>query len=169
MANRIIAIGGEPASGKTTIMRKLIKKLLPFKTIRYGLVRALYNAERNLYIIGIYDNSTFSGTDKLSMSVQPYFISFANKVYATILFEGYRRFNQSLFDKLECNKIVIQTTEQTKEERHKKRNDNQSEQFKKSKKTKIQNILQNNSVTILNNDTEEEHNATIEHIIQLIK
>ena len=42
-------------------------------------------------------------------------------------------------------------------------------QFKKSKKTKIQNILQNNSVTILNNDTEEEHNATIEHIIQLIK
>ena len=48
MANRIIAIGGEPASGKTTIMRKLIKKLLPFKTIRYGLVRALYNSERNL-------------------------------------------------------------------------------------------------------------------------
>ena len=103
------------------------------------------------------------------MAVQPDFISFANKVDATILFEGDRLFNQSLFDKLECNKIVIQTTEQTKEERHKKRNDNQSEQFKKSKKTKIQNILQNNSVTVLNNDKEEEHNAALEHIIQLIK
>tara|TARA_R100000654_G_scaffold15890_1_gene33696 strand:+ start:484 stop:936 length:453 start_codon:yes stop_codon:yes gene_type:complete len=150
-------------------MRKLIKKLLPFKTVRYGLVRALYNAERNLYIIGIYDNSTFSGTDKLSMAVQPDFINFTNKTGATILFEGDRLFNQSLFDKVNCEKIVIQTTDETKEARHKKRNDSQSEQFKKSKKTKIQNILQNNSVTILNNDAQEEHNAALKHIIQLIK
>ena len=66
----IIAIGGVPASGKSTLMKKVIKEYKPLKTFKYGLIRGLYDKEKNLYFIGIYDDSVFCGTDKLSMAVQ---------------------------------------------------------------------------------------------------
>ena len=43
----------------------------PFK---YKLVNGLYNRKKNIYIIGIYNEELFSGTDKLSMAVQPNFV-----------------------------------------------------------------------------------------------
>ena len=54
-------------------------------------------------------------------------------------------------------------------EKHKKRNDNQTEKFKKSKKTKIKNILSKNKVTLINNDTEEDNKKAKETILKLIK
>ena len=103
MANRIIAIGGEPATGKTTLMRRIIKHYGKFNTFKSGLVQGMYNKEKQLYIIGVYDSSLFSGTDKLSMAVQPHFIRMIHKQLqdATIVFEGDRLFNQSLFDVVE--------------------------------------------------------------------
>lgn len=170
MAKRIIAIGGEPASGKSTLMKYILKQYKPLKTFKYGLVRGLYNKENNLYFLGIYDNSVFCGTDKLSMAVQPHFLKLIQKLpEATFVFEGDRLFNQSLFDQQECEIIVIKVTDQTKSERHKQRNDNQTEQFKKSKKTKIKNILKKNKVTILNNDTEQDNKEAKETILKLIK
>ena len=53
----IIAIGGEPASGKTTIMKSIIKDYMPFKTFKYGLVRGIKNNKIN--IVGIYDKSLY--------------------------------------------------------------------------------------------------------------
>lgn len=170
MAKRIIAIGGEPASGKSTLMKYILKQYKPLKTFKYGLVRGLYNKENNLYFLGIYDNSIFCGTDKLSMAVQPHFLNLVEKLpKATFVFEGDRLFNQSLFDKKDCEIIVLNVTEETNKERHKKRNDKQTEQFKKSKKTKIKNILSKNKVTILNNDTEEDNKKVKETILKLIK
>jgi len=170
MAKRIIAIGGEPASGKSTLMKYILKQYKPLKTFKYGLVRGLYNEENNLYFLGIYDNSVFCGTDKLSMAVQPDFLNLVEKIpEATFVFEGDRLFNQSLFDKKDCEIIVLNVTEKTNEERHKKRNDNQTEKFKKSKKTKIKNILSKNKVTLLNNDTEEDNKKAKETILKLIK
>jgi len=170
MAKRIIAIGGEPASGKSTLMKYILKQYEPLKTFKYGLVRGLYNEENNLYFLGIYDNSVFCGTDKLSMAVQPNFLNLVEKIpEATFVFEGDRLFNQSLFDKKDCEIIVLNVTEKTNEERHKKRNDNQTEKFKKSKKTKIKNILSKNKVTLLNNDTEEDNKKAKETILKLIK
>ena len=75
MANRIIAIGGEPASGKTTLMKSILKNF-SLKKFKYGFVRGYYND--NIYFIGIYNNDVFSGTDKLSMAVQPHFVKFCN-------------------------------------------------------------------------------------------
>ena len=50
---------------------------MPFKTFKYGLVRGMANDKLN--IVGIYDKSLFSGTDKLSMAVQPHFLKFVEK------------------------------------------------------------------------------------------
>ena len=170
MAKRIIAIGGEPASGKSTLMKFILKQYKPLKTFKYGLVRGLYNKENNLYFLGIYDNSVFCGTDKLSMAVQPHFLKLLKELpEAIFVFEGDRLFNQSLFDKQECEIVVLSVTDQTKKERHKQRNDNQSDQFKKSKKTKIKNILSKNKVTIIKNDTEDDNQKAKKIILNLIK
>jgi adenylate kinase len=169
MAKRIIAVGGVPATGKTTLMRKVIKSLLPLKTFKYGLIRGLYNKDKKVYIIGIYDNSLFGGTDKLSMAVQPDFMKFAKKITQDkIIFEGDRLFNQSLFNKLDCEIIVLKVDPKTIHTRHILRNDTQSEKFKKAKQTKINNIIENNSVVEFENNNEEDTKIIIKHILNLM-
>ena len=169
MAKRIIAIGGVPATGKSTLMKEIIKECMPLKTFKYKLVRGLYNIDKKIYIIGIYDNSVFSGTDKLSMATQPDFIEFINKIPEyKIIFEGDRLFNQSLFNKVECEIIVLSVDKDIIEQRHHIRQDSQSNQFKKAKDTKIKNILDNNNVVLLNNNTNEDSIKAKEYILNLI-
>lgn len=165
----IIAIGGVPASGKSTLMKKVIKEYKPLKTFKYGLIRGLYDKEKNLYFIGIYDDSVFCGTDKLSMAVQPHFFKLIDKLpQARFVFEGDRLFNQSLFDKYDCEIVVLNANEKTIDQRHKQRSDNQTDRFKKAKQTKINNILNKNEVTVLDNNTEQDAENLFNHIIKLI-
>ena len=169
MAQRIIAIGGEPASGKSTLMKRILKEYLPLKTFSYGLIKGLHSKDPNVYFIGIYDNSVFCGTDKLSMAVQPDFIKLVNNIKeATFVFEGDRLFNQSLFDQKECEIFVLEVSEATLHERHENRQDNQTDKFKRAKRTKIQNIKKNNKVTILQNNTPEESEACFKTILKAI-
>lgn len=169
MAKRIIAIGGEPASGKSTLMKRILKEHLPLKTFSYGLVKGLHSKERNVYFIGIYDNSVFCGTDKLSMAVQPDFIKLTNNISeATFVFEGDRLFNQSLFDQKKCEIFVLEVSDETLAARHNQRQDNQTAKFKKAKRTKIQNIKSNNAVTILPNNTTEESEQCLQTILKAI-
>lgn len=165
----IIAIGGVPASGKSTLMKKVINEYKPLKTFKYGLIRGLYDKEQNLYFIGIYDDSVFCGTDKLSMAVQPHFFKLIDKLpEARFVFEGDRLFNQSLFDKYDCEIVVLNANEETIEQRHKQRSDNQTDRFKRAKQTKINNILNKNEVTVLDNNTEQDAENLFNHIIKLI-
>ncbi|MGB2010563.1 MAG: hypothetical protein ACPIG6_06300 [Akkermansiaceae bacterium] len=158
MAQKILAIGGEPATGKSTMVKRLIKQLLPLRTFSYGLIKGLYCPDRELYIPGIYDNSIFCGTDKLSMAAQPDFIKLTNKIKGgNFLFEGDRLFNQSLFDAIKCDIYVLTATQETLQKRHKTRKDAQSAKFLKAKKTKIKNIISKNQVTIMPNNTQTEN------------
>jgi len=169
MAKRIIAIGGMPASGKTTLMKNIIKEYMPLNTFKYKLVRGMYCPRRLIYFIGVYDESTFSGTDKLSMAVQPYFVQLLSKLTKGVfIFEGDRLFNQSLFDKVKCEKIIIDADEETLKQRHLQRNDNQSSKFIKSKRTKLNNILEKNSVTLLPNNTSEQNKYAFDYILKRI-
>mgnify|MGYP000044170399 CR=1 FL=1 len=165
MANRILALGGKPATGKTTLLRDVINTYKPYIKFNFGLVRGMYFSKHSLYIIGIYDKSVFSGTDKLSMAVQPDFIRFCSKITdGKILFEGDRLFNQSLFNKVDCDIMIIEVNENTEKLRHKKRNDNQSQKFIKSKHTKIENIKKNNSVNLYNNNTKKQYKEILNKI-----
>jgi len=150
MIDKVIGLGGEPATGKTTIIKKLREffNLTPFS---YGQVKGVYDKEKKVYFIGVFDGSTFEGTDKLSMAVQPFFIKFLNWCEGGIvIFEGDRLFNQSLFDRdFNFVKIIIKADEEILESRHKERGDTQSNKFLKSKKTKIENIIKNNKDCII--------------------
>lgn len=159
---KIIAIGGVPATGKTTIVKKFFFKYPKFKTFKWKLIAGHFIKELNLFILGRYDGSDiFLGTDKLSMSVQPDFKLFINKYTdVNILYEGDRLFNIKSIDEAKLThelKVYIIESFDT-EKRHKDRNDDQSEKFIKGRYTKIKNIKTylNQDFTILNNDIYED-------------
>ena len=97
------------------------------------------------YLNEKYNNDIFCGTDKLSMAVNQDFIKYVKLNKRNILFEGDRLFslnNIKLIKELyKTRTIILENDQNTLDNRHKERNDNQSAQFLKGRITKISNIL----------------------------
>ena len=162
---RVIAMGGEPATGKTTLMFKLISMADDWQIVKpQKLLDAMYSKKLNLYILGKYvnDGNVFQGTDRLSMAVQPdaekffstlEYESNTNDHSVNVIFEGDRLFNGKLLDKLSewfpnsFKVLVLTASHNTKEQRHVDRKDDQDDKFKNSRKTKISNIM--SSLTLM--------------------
>jgi uridine kinase len=164
---QIFAIGGEPGSGKTTLMKKIIE--------HYG-VEPNYNAYKlvpylqkdNIYILGKYEEGEiFSGTDRMSMAVQPEAIKFLTTLpsNSVVLFEGDRLFTASFLehclDNYDLKIVYLSTTKQIREERYKERGSNQNETWLQGRETKIANIMSNmmlmfNTYKYTNNNLEEQ-------------
>lgn len=156
----MIAIGGIPAVGKTTLVKKFFYEFEDWKNLRYKKLHGHYNEKLNLIILGKYNsNEVFMGTDKLSMAVQPDFEEFIDKEKPpfNIMFEGDRLFNIKTLKKAEEKmrvQVYIIESDFTKS-RHLERNDSQSEKFIKGRVTKLLNIknyLDGNYITLVNND-----------------
>lgn len=153
---QIIAIGGEPATGKTSLVKGLIERMggqETFTPFAYGLVKGIYNKKENLMILGIYDSTTFSGTDRLSMAVIndaiKYLIEMNDReefAETALLFEGDRLFCKKFLD--ECKNIaptaimILEASEEQKKKRHLSRGDSQSDKWLEGRKTKVQNIAE---------------------------
>jgi hypothetical protein len=152
---KVIAMGGEPATGKTTLMFRLISMADDWQIIKpQKLLDAIYSKKLNLYILGKYvnDGNVFQGTDRLSMAVQPDAEKFFNELWSehaetNVIFEGDRLFNGKLLDKLSewfpnsFKVLVLTASHDTKEQRHVDRKDDQDDKFKNSRATKISNIM----------------------------
>jgi len=141
---KLLAIGGEPATGKSTLANMLFEKMSSVD-FQYGTCKGHIDERHNLAMVGIYGSGeTFVGTDKLSMSVQPDFLNYCKTKNRNIIFEGDRLFNRKLLWQLqEVREVRIIVLEQTAEElqrRHEARRDRQSEVFLRGRKTKIENI-----------------------------
>ena len=154
----LIALGGIPAVGKTTIVKEFFKNYTDWKILKFKKLYGHYNKKLNLVILGKYNNDVFCGTDKLSMAVQPDFNEFIQKkdMCYNILFEGDRLFNFKTLEKVQKNiKLIVYIVESDyTEKRHLERKDKQTQQFIKGRKTKIQNIknyLNGNYQTLINN------------------
>jgi hypothetical protein len=156
---RVIAMGGEPATGKTTLMFKLISMADDWVTSKpEKLLDAMYSKKLNLYILGKYvnDGNVFQGTDRLSMAVQPDATAFfSNLAYESnadghsvnVIFEGDRLFNGKMLDRLselfpnDFKILILTVKDSTLDQRHIDRKDDQDDKFKNSRKTKISNIM----------------------------
>ena len=146
---KIIAIGGEPGSGKTTLMKKIIEvfevepKYKEFKLVPYL-------QKDNIYILGKYEQGeVFSGTDRMSMAVQPEAIKFLATLpsNAIVLYEGDRLFTASFLEhcieNYELDIIYLSTDKSVRQERYKERGSEQNETWLQGRETKIANILTN--------------------------
>ena len=148
---KVIAMGGEPATGKTTLMFKLISMADDWQTVKpQKLLDAMYSEKLNLYILGKYEtgDNVFQGTDRLSMAVQPDAVAFFESLEnANVIFEGDRLFNGKMLDRLselfpnDFKVLILTASHGTKEQRHVDRKDDQDDKFKNSRATKISNIM----------------------------
>lgn len=174
---KIIAIGGEPATGKTYLIKTLRKneskpKIKSFKLLKYEKV-----IESKIIYLGKYEGNKFDGTDRLSMGVQPdavKFFKFAKERYNeyTIIFEGDRLFNQTFLKELSSYQlatIIITAEEKTIQKRHGDREDTQKQTFLKGRKTKLQNISKIIPYIKLTNNTKEDMNNNLKILKKLIK
>jgi len=153
---KIIAMGGEPCSGKTTLMFQLISLADDWKIVKpEKLLDAMYSEKLNTYILGKYENdgNTFQGTDRLSMAVQPDAVQFIKTIRNTnVIFEGDRLFNGKFIDEIgnvteNYKVLILKASDKILDQRHIDRKDDQDDKFKNSRKTKISNIM--SSLTLL--------------------
>lgn len=147
---KLIAVGGSPGTGKTTLFRKYMegKNFQPLEPAK--LVSAMYNQERDLYILGKYEEGeVFAGTDRLSMAVQPAMQEWIASHNCNVLFEGDRIFNQSFLEfamglpDTELHIVFLTAPKDLLEQRYKDRGSDQSEQFLRGRETKYSNLLSN--------------------------
>lgn len=177
---KVVYICGEPGSGKTTLMRKLIKHYnidsTPLIEAGYQLVPFHANG-KGLHVLGKYeDGEVFSGTDRMSMAVQPEAIKWIDSLPsgAVVLGEGDRLFTNSFMDhcvdKHDLSIYYLKTTEDVRKERYKERNSNQNETWLQGRITKIRNILGNMNLMMvirsMPNNTIEEQQLVFDAIVK---
>lgn len=150
----VVGIGGEPATGKTSLMRQIIEALKtsenPAEFHFKKLVKGTVFNKSKIYIVGDYfGNETFAGTDRLSMAVQPVFLDFLDSLdnYSTVLFEGDRLFNRKSIDFLigrpdfKCRFYALKASLSETARRRNLRGTDQSETWLKGRKTKTDNLI----------------------------
>ncbi len=147
---KLIAVGGSPGTGKTTLFRKFMegKNFQPVEPAK--LVSAMYCAELDLYILGKYEEGeVFAGTDRLSMAVQPAVSEWIASHNCNVLFEGDRIFNQSFLEfamglpDTDLQVVFLNAPKDILEQRYQDRGSDQSEQFLRGRETKYNNLLSN--------------------------
>lgn len=176
---QVIAIGGEPGSGKSTLMKRLIQHygVEP----KYNEVKLVpYLQKDNIYILGKYEEGeVFSGTDRMSMAVQPEAIKFCASLPtgSIVLFEGDRLFTASFLedciDKYGLEIIYLSTDKSIRKQRYLDRGSAQDDTWLRGRETKIANILTNMNllfnVSRYNNNTIEDQNFVYDAILKYVE
>lgn len=175
---KILAIGGRPGTGKSTLMKKFIESFDDWERVKpISTVECEYSKKGNIYIIGKYDvGEVFCGTDKLSLAVQPKALQFVKETASRIIFEGDRLFNGSFLrdlmevDDIDLKVFLLKAKEKTLTERYKERGTEQSEQFLSSRQTKYDNMLMSFDLMDLiqerTNENLEDQNCLLEEILE---
>lgn len=147
---KLIAVGGQPGTGKTTLFRKFMEDKDWIQCEPAKLVSAMYNVKMDLYILGKYEEGeTFAGTDRLSMAVQPPLQEWIRANNSNILFEGDRVFNQSFLEfamglpDTDLQVVYLKAPNDVLKQRYADRGSDQSEKFLKGRETKYSNLLSN--------------------------
>jgi nicotinamide riboside kinase len=135
---KTILITGNCGSGKTWVVKELIKEFNLTQKAKYEKIHFVLN--NKIVVLGIYNGEIFEGSDKLSMAVAQDFEGFRKiqeKHNFNVICEG-DRFSNSKFINV-FNPITIRITDNGEQGRL-KRNSKQSEQHLKRIETRVQNI-----------------------------
>jgi dephospho-CoA kinase len=177
---KVVALFGEPGSGKSTLMTKLMERLGVSREFKSDFKLVPYHQKDNVYILGKYEiGETFGGTDKMSMAVQPEAIKFLASLdkESIVIFEGDRLCTSSFLehcnDKYELTMVYLSTSKSIREERYKERNSNQDETWLKGRESKISNILSNLSLKfvteVFTHNEKNDSDKIVDFIMEKIK
>lgn len=179
---KMIAIGGEPATGKSSVMLAVMKGLTVSEPFKHKKVVGHKFPNEKVLVLGVYaEGQGFPGTDRLSMACQPDAIDLLDRTQElalgdyTIVFEGDRLFTGSFLEaaKGKCERLdalMFTVSESELQRRHGVRGDNQSAQFKKSRATKCKNLVEKHSFILKwANESEADRDAIAAHILGIVK
>ncbi len=158
---KIIGLCGEPASGKSTIMRALISRLQGEGTLKKeGLVVYTEYPEDKVFVAGIYDEAVFSGTDRTAKSCGPKYREWLDAKNAdpeydswTFYWEGERFSNSKFFDffYVGCPDVTtyfLEADPQLLDERNASRS-NQNPSWRKGMATRMRNLREGYPVKVV--------------------
>ena len=178
----IIMIGGAPCTGKSTLMRSILKELSGGE---YAMIEPMKLFPCQIHgdslVIGYYpEGETFGGTDKISHGAIPYFREFIEQEkpkWKNIIVEGDRFFRMKdvewLINNYEDSKVfVLEVTREVENQRHIDRGDTQKEVWLKGRRTQIGNILTNmfilDKIQLRSNNSEEDARNIKQEIMEFL-
>jgi ABC-type dipeptide/oligopeptide/nickel transport system ATPase component len=158
---KIIGLIGEPAAGKSTVMKNLISELGEGSIVKEGLVVYTLYPEDKVVIAGKYEEGvTFCGTDTLSKGCGPKYREQLSKMDSdsewddyTFYWEGERFSNSKFFDFFysDCKDVTtyyLEAGEDVLNARNASRS-NQNETWRKGMRTRMHNLRQNYPVKVV--------------------
>lgn len=170
----LIQVLGEPATGKTTLMRAFIESLghstgevrnnigPDGRHFNYARGR-LYPAARTI-VMGIYDGAQTDGTDRLGLNTQPPMLKLLADLVQTPAYDGWSlvcegdRFANLSFARearaiCPIVQVMLVASPETLAHRHILRADRQTEKWLQGRRTKMATILRECNVVCLVNQT----------------
>lgn len=174
---KIVCLIGEPATGKSTVAKAVIKRLSDGNFFKERLLFGTYHWRERVYVLGKYEpKERFPGTDRLSMGVQPEAdfwirVKAHESPPARVFFEGDRlgslSFLQTCKQVADLEIFVLTSPMIVKAARHRSRGDNQTERFLKGRQTKIANICKAfPGFKILKNDEPEDVDVCADKLLK---
>lgn len=151
----VIYLEGEPATGKSTIFKHIRRLAFEGATeFRHGLLRGIENGAMKM--LGVFDGSTFEGTDRLSMAVIndaiPYVQTLHNAPTRSVVFvEGARLANVRFMKETGARLFILKCHHDMLAIRHIERGDNQTERFLRSRHTAVTNLAAKYPHVVLDN------------------
>lgn len=173
---KIIALGGEPATGKTTVIRMLIDHMAEmgaFQTFTFGKLQGHAHPESKIIILGVYKLSeTFAGTDRLAISVHQDAKRFLTSSRQTgfrgysLIFEGDRLFAKDFLKDCKATAstdlIVVKASKGTLRRRHIERADDQTESWLRQRAAKVADICKTfHDVEYWENESKRDLNSIV--------
>lgn len=155
---QVIGFDGEPATGKTHLMRSILAELGPPELLRkrhwkLGLLIGSEHTKAKVHVLGDYRGpDKYAGTDRLTMELSPPAVTWLlwlNRTDLfngwTVLLEGDRLFNGKLMRSLEEARartiwVLLTASEGMKSARRGGREDTKPESFLKGRRTKLANL-----------------------------
>lgn len=148
---KVTMIIGEPASGKSHLMKEFMRQEGPWSSEAIPYV-AFHRNANDVRVIGRYDEEhKFPGTDRLSMACQPKVLELLglwdSVGIPAVLFEGDRLGNMSMINALlemrgiDFKVVCVVRDEESLQHTRATERKSQDARFVKSRHTKIQNIV----------------------------
>lgn len=175
MAAKVIYIAGVPASGKSSLFKLLRQRLFDGATeFKAGKVRGIKSDCGHYIMLGVFDGTTFEGTDKLSMTVIGDAIDYIDRLNGSIenhvvFVEGDRLFNYRFISETRALLLLIDANEYVLRQRHAARGDAQTDTFLKSRRSKVENFISKHKVMRIWNNTPEDQQRILSFIIKKAK
>ena len=153
---------GQPGTGKTTLVRNILSKLIKVEQDEFcveGMVKYHKFAKQKTLVLGIYDESTFAGTDRLCRSIGPKFREWLVANAETyegwqMIMEGERFMNDKslplLFQQESMKLVCLEVDEDELERRRKARNNTQDPKWMKGMATRVQNVCNTYAHEVVN-------------------